>query len=235
MKKLAATSASDALEVIQANLGYSFRSPALLELALTHSSWANEHEQPAAHNQRLEFLGDAVLELCISDAIFHRFPEAREGSMTEMRAAMVSGRALAELALALGLDSALRLGRGEERQDGRRKESLLADAFEAVLAAVYEDGGFVAAYTVIEKVFAERWPRSAGVHKDKDPKTRLQEECQKRFRLTPVYSLVEASGPEHAKIFDVKLELPDGRVFTGREASAKKAEQVAAANALAGL
>lgn len=224
-----------ALRLLQEKLGYQFESPDRLELALTHTSWANEHNGGGAHNQRLEFLGDAVLELCVSDEIYRRFPQAREGAMTETRSRLVSEPALAELARYLGLDRAILLGRGEERQEGREKDSLLADAFEAVLAAIYVDGGFFAARKVVARLYEDLWPESVDARKKKDPKSLLQEKCWKLFRQSPVYTQLEASGPAHARIFDVKLVLPDGREFLGRESSSKKAEQDAATKALANM
>lgn len=224
-----------ALNAFQEKLGYEFKNIAQLELALTHTSWANERNMAGANNQRLEFLGDAVLELCVSEELFCRFSDAREGALTEARSGLVNETELAGIARNLGLDKLIRLGKGEEKQDGRNKDSLLADAFEALLAAVYLDGGFEAARALVGRVYTGRWPQSAGRQKEKDPKTMLQEECQKLFRNVPVYTLVAASGPEHARTFVVRLSLPDGREFTGTESSAKKAEQLAAAQALSAL
>lgn len=220
---------------LQEKLGHVFSNADLLALALTHTSWANEHGREGCHNQRLEFLGDAVLELCVSEELYHRYPAAREGQMTQMRSGMVSESALAALARNLGLDCALRLGRGEERQGGRQKDSLLSDAFEAVLAAVYEDGGLEAARKVVRRVFARLWPPAEQERKELDPKSRLQEICQREFKAAPVYALIGSSGPEHAKIFDVKLVLPNGKTFCASESSCKKAEQTAAALALAAM
>lgn len=224
---------SHALQALEKKLGHYFKSPAILDQALTHTSWANEHTACDEHNERLEFLGDAVLELCVSDELFHRFPLAREGAMTEMRSRLVSEPVLAAISRSLGLDNLIRLGIGEERQDGRNKDSLLADAFEAVLAAVYEDGGFVECKKVIAEIYADLWPAQISPPKEKDPKSRLQEECQKRYRQLPVYTLFAANGPDHARVFNVKLALPDGREFAGTDSSAKKAGQAAAAAALA--
>lgn len=217
---------------LEQRLGYVFRRDEFLALALTHSSWANEHGRENQHNQRLEFLGDAVLEFCVSAELYNRFPDAREGPLTEMRASLVSEPSLARLAREMGLDRALRLGNGEERQNGRNKDSLLADAFEAVLAAVYMDGGMAAAQDVVGKVLAEYWPTGAHNPKERDPKSQLQEFCQKNFKLAPTYTLLGSSGPEHAKSFEVNLRLPDGSLFFGRESSCKKAEQAAAVAAL---
>lgn len=223
------------LNALQERLGHEFKDPSLLVTALTHTSWANEQEEPYQHNQRLEFLGDAVLELCVSSELYSRFPDAREGALTDMRGRLVCEPALAALACKLGLDNALRLGKGEERQEGRKKASLLSDVFEAVLGAVYLDAGFNAAREMVARIYADLWPRKIKKPKEKDPKSLLQEACQKMYKQTPIYILVGSSGPEHARIFDVRVTLPDGREFLGRETSAKKAEQVAAANALQDL
>lgn len=220
------------LRNLQEKLGHHFHSTEILSQALTHTSWANEHDAGDDHYQRLEFLGDAVLELCVTEELFHRFPLAREGAMTEMRSRLVSEPVLAGISRILGIDRLLRLGNGEERQAGRNKDSLLADALEAVLAAVYEDGGFAACQKAVGLIYADLWPEQICAPKEKDPKSQLQEECQKRYRELPVYSQLSACGPEHARIFYVRLVLPDGREFMGSESSAKKAEQVAAAAAL---
>lgn len=217
---------------LQEKLGHAFGDQALLRLALTHTSWANEHGREGYHNQRMEFLGDAVLELCVSSELYERYPGAREGRMTEMRSALVSEPVLARLARQIGIPDALRLGKGEERQCGRQKDSVLSDAFEAVLAAVYVDGGFDAARRVVAHIFDNLWPPAEREPRERDPKSQLQELCQKLFKAAPAYTLMGASGPEHAKIFDVKLILPDGRKYRAKESSCKKAEQTAAACAL---
>lgn len=214
-------------------LGHAFLRPELLDLALTHSSWANENGRGEhAHNERLEFLGDAVLELCVSAQLYRRFPEAREGQLTRMRAHLVSTVSLAERARKIGLDALLKLGRGEENQGGRSRDSVLSDAFEAVLAAVYEDGGFVAAQDAVGRLFADRWPVCAERTLPKDCKTRLQEASQQKFGRAPLYTRVGSRGPEHAKIFEVALHLPDGTEIVAAGRSCKKAEQDAARQAL---
>lgn len=216
-------------------LGHTFARPELLELALTHSSWANEFGAGDAHNERLEFLGDAVLELCVSAELFRRFPDVREGDLTRLRSRLVSTVGLAERARELGLDARLRLGRGEEQQGGRSRDAILSDALEAVLAAVYEDGGYAAAQEAVARIFEGHWPRGAGAPQVRDCKSRLQEATQHLFGRTPAYIREAASGPEHAKCFQVRLVLPDGREFAGQGTSCKKAEQDAAGRALAAL
>ena len=156
------TDPAAAAKVLEPVLGYVFTKPALLDLALTHSSWANEYSCGQEHNERQEFLGDAVLELCVSWEIYKRFPSAREGELTKMRSNLVSAVSLAERARDLGLDVLLKLGRGEENQGGRKRDAVLSDALEAVLAAVYEDGGFAAAQKAVARIFAGQWPDRAG-------------------------------------------------------------------------
>ena len=225
---------ADAAE-LAARLGHRFRRPELLELALTHSSWANERGAGCAHNERLEFLGDAVLELCVSTELFQRFPEMREGELTRLRAHLVSTKGLARRARELGLDAHIRLGKGEEQQGGRTRDAILSDALEAVLAAVYEDGGFDAAKNAVARIFAGHWPLAGGAPQARDAKSRLQEATQHLFGKMPVYALVASSGPEHAKHFQARLTLPDGRDFAGQGTSLRKAEQDAAACALEAL
>lgn len=211
---------------------YRFQQVKLLETALTHSSFANESGDGREHNERLEFLGDAVLELSVTQQLFERFPSVREGELTKLRARLVSKPSLADMSFMLGLDKFLLLGKGEEAQGGRERSSSLANAFEALLGAIYLDGGFEAAYAWVERVFSNRWPDAPVLEQQRDYKSLLQEATQQFFKARPVYLLVESSGPEHDKIFEVKLELPDGRSVQASGSSMKKAEQKAAGLAL---
>lgn len=230
------TANQDARHSLEQVLGHRFMRPEMLDLALTHSSWANERGGgDQAHNERLEFLGDAVLELCVSAELYRRFPQAREGQMTRMRAHLVSTVSLAQRAKEIGLHSVLKLGRGEESQGGRLRDSVLSDAFEAVLAAVYVDGGFAAAQHVVARLFAHCWPSCVEPLMPKDDKTRLQELVQQHYGQMPLYVRTGSRGPEHAKIFDITLRLPDGTEFIATGRSCKKAEQEAARHALAHL
>jgi ribonuclease-3 len=223
------------LETLERELGYIFRDAALLVAALTHSSFANEADDGGRHNERLEFLGDAVLSLCVSSELFARFPDAQEGDLTRLRSHLVNASSLAGLARAIGLDRHLRLGRGEENQGGRKREALLGDAFEALLGAVYEDGGFVPARDLVRRLFVEHWPRTPAREIRKDFKTQLQEIIQQTYHERPSYTLHASRGPEHAKLFKVRLLLPDGRSFFAEGPSLKRAEQEAARNALLSL
>jgi len=220
----------DALESLQEAISYRFEQVKLLATALTHSSFANE--QGCDHNERLEFLGDAVLELAVSEELFKRFPQAPEGALTKLRAKLVSMPSLAEMARVLGLEPYIYLGKGEESQGGRDRDSLLSDAFEALLGAVFLDGGYLEARRVVVALFSSRWPEDVDPPKARDFKSRLQEQTQRDHRLRPIYRLMGSSGPEHEKLFEVELTLPDGRTLRALGSSVKKAEQTAARNAL---
>lgn len=220
------------LEQLQRDIPYRFGQVKLLRAAMTHSSYANEQQDAVNHNERLEFLGDAVLELCISEELFRRFPDAREGELTAMRSRLVNQDTLAELARSVLLERTIILGKGEEAQGGRERDSLLSDTFEALLGAIFLDGGFAAVSEVVRTLFAPHWPERSGKVKVKDAKSRLQEVTQRMFRDRPVYFLLSSSGPEHDKVFTVRLELPDKREFVAEGSSVKRAEQNAACDAL---
>ncbi len=220
---------------LQQYIPYEFQQVKLLETALTHSSAANERQEGGEHNERLEFLGDAVLELCISAELFQRFPTTREGQLTAMRSKLVNQDTLAKIAKQLFLHEILILGKGEESQGGRGRASLLSDAFEAVLGAVFLDGGIKAAQKVVATLFAPLWPEPEEKKKIKDPKSFLQEVSQQHFKERPLYTLLGSDGPEHQKMFTVRLELPDKTSFTATNSSVKRTEQIVASEALAFL
>ena len=216
---------------LQDCIHHRFAQVKLLETALTHSSFANEQEG-TADNERLEFLGDAVLELCISEEGFKRFPHAPEGQLTRIRSQLVKEKSLAAMARGLKLDKYINLGKGEELQGGRDRDALLADAFEALLGAIFLDGGFEVAKRTILSIFEECWPEQAMLPETKDYKSRLQEVAQERFRERPIYVLAGTSGPEHEKQFDVDVTLPEGERFRASGTSVKRAEQEVAKKAL---
>ncbi len=221
----------DNFEKMQQQLGYRFKDLSLLTLSLTHSSFANENS--LEHNERLEFLGDAVLELCISRILYFEFPDASEGNLTRLRAGLVSEPSLARVARDLSLGDYIFLGRGEEYQGGRDRDSVLADTLEAVLGAVYLDSGYDAAGECIEIIFRKFIPKRVEMLSPlKDYKSRLQEATQSLFKARPVYSLLESIGPEHEKVYRVCVELPNGLKIEARESSVKKAEQKAAGKAI---
>lgn len=216
---------------LEAMLGYTFRERGLLEQALRHASWCNEHSAAALEdNERLEFLGDAVLDLVVGHKLMTRYPQLREGQLSVTRAQVVSEAGLSEVAAKLGLGAWLVLGKGEEKSGGRTKASILADAFEAILAAVYLDGGFVAAVEMVERLLAQRIEtvEFKGFY---DFKTRLQETAQARLKATPTYRVVQEIGPDHDKRFVVAVTLGSDEWARAVGKSKKEAEQMAAAEA----
>lgn len=221
------------LKLFEKNLGYKFKKPALLKRALTHKSYTNEMKlSPLEHNERLEFLGDAVLELVISHLLMEKFNDHPEGELSKLRAAIVNETQLAELARKIDLGGYLFLGRGEDQTGGRDKDSLLSDAYEAVLGAVYIDRGLKKVFPVIEKQYHKIIEKVGREGFARDYKTRLQEEVQSRFRSIPRYELVRSVGPDHNKIFEVSLYVQEELYGVGKGSSKKSAEQDAARNAL---
>lgn len=217
------------LALLEATLPYEFHRKELLRLALTHRSAPLRAGE--SHNERLEFLGDAVLELAMSDLLMHRFPEASEGDLSKIRASLVNARVLAVKATDLSLGRWLRLGGGEERSGGREKPSILASTYEAVLGAVYLDGGFSPAHQLVTRHFAGDFAeKSHGVLFD--CKTRLQEITQKIFRETPVYTVIEAKGPEHQKLFISQVSIAGKPYGRGEGQNKKSADQAAALQTL---
>mgnify|MGYP006288732471 CR=1 FL=1 len=220
------------LTSIEQTIGYHFNNQDLLRQALTHSSYANEIDQTLENNERLEFLGDAVLELCVSQELFLRFPDEREGVLTCLRAQLVSEAALADTARHLGLQQYLLLGKGEENQGGRERNSILCDVLESLFGAVFLDGGFSRVNSLILELLSKKWPKSGKFKKNKDFKSRLQEITQKLFSDRPRYTLQDSFGPEHEKTYAVRLSLPNGQHYHAEAGSVKKAEQLAAQKAL---
>jgi ribonuclease-3 len=221
------------LERLQESLGYRFRRLELLERALTHRSFANE--QGLAENyERLEFLGDAVLGLATAERLFEESPRRQEGELTRGKGHLVSARVLAELATRLDLGPLLNLGVGEERSGGRGKDSLLADALEAVLGAVFRDGGYAAARQVTARLL-DRAPAPTDGLDARDAKTRLQELAQARGWERPSYHETGASGPDHDRLFTVECRLNGRPRGSGKGRTKKRAEQRAAAAALSWL
>ncbi|MCL2747110.1 MAG: ribonuclease III [Oscillospiraceae bacterium] len=209
-------------------IGYAFRDPLLYEIALTHSSYYNENRGASpGYNERLEFLGDSVLGFLTADHLFHTYRKKTEGELTRMRAALVCESSLAEAAREIGLHAAVKLGRGEEMGGGRNRPSLLADAMEALLAAVFLDGGMSAARTLAEKFLLNEKD-----YLPTDYKTTLQELLQREPARQYAYRLADASGPDHAKVFTVEILIEGELAGSGSGASKKEAEQAAACMAL---
>ena len=220
------------LHSMQKTLNYEFSDIQLLIQALTHSSYANEIDNSLQNNERLEFLGDAVLELCISEQLFLRYPDSREGELTNLRAKLVSEPTLAKLAKEIKLQDYLLLGKGEETQGGRERDAIMADGLESILGAIFLDGGFKNSQEVILYLYQNLWPAKEEVRPRKDYKSKLQELTQKLFKERPTYSLIDSYGPEHDKTYLVRVILPDQESFQAEESSIKKAEQMAAKTAI---
>lgn len=212
-------------------LGWRVRDAALYEQALTHSSYAHEKGRNRRHNERLEFLGDAVLELIISDYLFVNFPSLPEGKLTKLRADLVCESSLAHLAFALNLSDKLRLGRGELLSGGYSRPSLLSDALEALIGAAYLDQGLETCRRQVCDLYGSILnDLEQGVLRH-DYKTLLQEYSQSRYAVTPVYRIIAESGPDHEKEFEASVALQSEKVGRGRGRSKKEAEQAAARDA----
>ncbi len=217
---------------LQEQLGYTFEDGELLERALTHKSFANENaDLGRTDNERLEFLGDAVIDLIVGHLLMDAFPELREGELSMMRAAIVSESGLAVVARQLDLGHYLSLGKGESQTGGRDKSSLIADGLEAVIAAVYLDGGFAASHQMVSALFADQIA-NASMPGFSDFKTRLQELAQARYREPPYYEVVSETGPDHDKTFEVAVTLQARQLASAAGKSKKEAEQRAAEAAL---
>jgi ribonuclease-3 len=221
----------DIPEGFEERLGHTFRDRSLLVRALTHTSWRNEEAICEEDNQRLEFLGDAVVELVVSERLFRRYPDLGEGDLTRHRANLVRADRLAALARGLSIGKALRLGRGERRSGGATKESILSDAYEAVVGAIYLDGGLEAARACVELHVELALEGEDDDVPPQDAKSRLQEEVQAQHRITPRYELVEEHGPDHDKTFVVAVSVPGVLAARGEGHSKKEAAQAAAAAA----
>lgn len=220
------------LATFQIRLGYRFRDENLLRLALTHPSVVHESGAPAAHNQRLEFLGDAVLQLVLTRKLYDQFPAHNEGPLTKARAKLVNRRTLAERARALGLGAYLILSRGEETHGGRERASALADAYEALLGAIFLDGGFDAAGEFILREFSAAFGELGALPHIENPKGELQEFLQARSPHAPEYRTVSALGPDHDRVFECAVSHEGVELARGRGKSKKAAESDAALAAL---
>ena len=217
---------ADAVRTLMQRLGRPFENTGLLARALAHRSWCAENDG-ATSNERLEFLGDAVLGLVVTDHLFLTYPDLPEGELAKVRASLVNSEALAEVATDLDLGSFLLLGKGEAASGGREKPSILADAMEAVIGAVYIDGGWPAAASLVMQLLADRIDEAAAGPGGQDYKTRLQELAARRFEQLPRYEVVD-EGPDHAKRFFAKVFLVGEPRGEGEGRSKKQAEQGAA-------
>jgi ribonuclease III len=216
---------------LEAVLGYPFKNGSLLEQALRHPSWCNEQgETRPDDNERLEFLGDAVLDLVVSHRVMTRFPKAHEGDLSVTRQQVVSEAALSEVGRQLDIGKWILLGKGEEKSGGREKPKILADMFEALIGAVYLDGGYPAAWEMIDRVLGEKIA-TVELKNFYDFKTRLQETAQARLKSTPTYHVVQELGPDHDKRFVVAVTIGSDEWARAVGKSKKEAEQMAAAEA----
>lgn len=224
------------LNQLQERLRYEYGDRSILLQALTHRSYGHERLQakPVAlrDNERLEFLGDAILNLVVSDILIESFPNAKEGQLSKMRAAIVNEKTLADIARALMLQQCIRLGKGEDQTQGRNKPSILSSAFEALIASIYLDGGFSAVYPVVRHLFAPFFCDERELISFYDYKTQLQEMVQSRWRVVPDYILLGTRGPDHAKVFEVEVRVRGELLGVAKGTSKKEAEHHAARAAI---
>ena len=214
--------------MIEKKLGYKFRDEGILKTALTHSSFANETSVES--NERLEFLGDAVLGFIVARVLYDLFPEAAEGKLSKMRSAIVSRMNFAHFAKELKIDKQILLGKGEEITGGRKRQSNLAGAFEAVIGAIYIDGGYRKVYTIVSRLLKDCLNGKEEIFKDY--KTKLQEIAQRQFKKVPKYKVVLEEGPPHDKCFHVEVKLGRRAIGKGVGSNKKQAEQAAAKEGL---
>ena len=218
---------------IEKSLGITFKDKSLLDLAFVHKSYVNEANDKSEQNERLEYLGDAVLELAVTDYLYHKFPGHPEGDLTNWRSALVKGKNLSKVAKKLGLGAFLYLSRGEELSGGREKAYILANTVEAVIGAIYLDSGFEVAREFIMKHIVVLLEDIISQGLDVDPKSRVQELAQEKLNVTPRYELLSETGPDHDKKFVMGIYFADRLIADGEGSSKQEAEQSAAGNALA--
>jgi ribonuclease-3 len=225
----------DRLQELQERIGYQFRDLRLLQLSLTHSSFAFEQLNGGRHNETLEFLGDAVLDFIVGFILFARFSEMREGKLTRIRSALVNEGGLAERARGIDLGKHLLLGKGESASHGQDKASILSGAYEALVGAIFLDGGYDQALSFVRHFFEPQIERHKEQLVSADAKSALQELLQERFNEAPEYFLVDEEGPAHARLFSIAVQFQGEELGTGQASSKKEAEQQAARIALAHL
>lgn len=225
----------EGLQELQERIGYRFRDLQLLQLALVHSSFAFERLDDGRHNETQEFLGDAVLDLTVGYILFSRFPELREGKLTRIRSALVNEQGLAERAREIGLGQHLQLGKGENAANGRDKSSILSCAYEALVGALFLDGGYEAALAFVRRFFEPHIDRHQERLVSADAKSALQELLQERYNEGPEYLLTGEDGPAHARIFSITVSFRGASLGSGQATSKKEAEQQAARAALVHL
>lgn len=225
--------AQNELAPLEGRIGYAFKDERLLSQAVTHRSYLNEHpDWPVGQNERLEFLGDAVLELVVTEYLYEHYPEHTEGEMTNWRAALVNANILSDITGEFGLNEHLLLSRGEARDTGRARQYILANAFESLVGAMYLDGGYEPCKTFIGKFVLTRLPDVIAKRLYRDPKSLLQEQAQERISVTPTYKVMEEWGPDHARQFRIGVYLGKELAGEGQGQSKQDAQQAAAEDAL---
>lgn len=221
------------LSKLEALLGVEFQNKELLLSAITHRSYLNEHrEATQEHNERLEFLGDAILELAVTDYLFNKYPNKPEGELTAVRAALVNTNSLSESSDKLGLNEYLLMSKGEAKDTGRARQYILANAFEAVIGAIYMDKGYEAAESFIAGQLYQKTDRIVEKRLWQDPKSRFQELAQENVSVTPTYEMLSQVGPDHDRVFTVGVFLKSEKVSEGQGRSKQEAEQAAAEKAI---
>ena len=217
----------------QSRIGYAFKTPSLLEQAFTHRSYLNENRAPGReHNERLEFLGDAVLELVVTEFLYAKYPDKPEGDMTAYRAALVNTQSISAAAKHLGMNDYLLLSRGEARDTGRARQIILANAFEALIGAIHLDAGYEAAKGFIAEQLFHKTDDVVSKRLWQDAKSRFQELSQEKHSITPSYKMLDQSGPDHEKQFVIGAFIGKEKIATGAGRSKQEAEQDAAQKAL---
>jgi len=234
LKKKLNSSMANNLSALEKKIGFKFKKPALLQQALAHRSYLNEHPEFAGgHNERLEFLGDAVLEIIVTEYLYTAFPETPEGQLTNWRASLVNAKMLYLIAQELGIDDYLLLSRGEARdKNSKARQYILANAIEAIIGALYLDGGIKAAKGFIDKYAVSKFNDILKSESYLDPKSRFQEIAQEKVGITPTYKTLSEEGPDHEKNFTVGLYLGESLIATGQGLSKQEAQVEAANNGL---
>lgn len=221
------------LTKLQESIGYTFSDQKLLQQAVTHRSYLNENPTwPVGHNERLEFLGDAVLELVVTEYLYEHYPSTPEGEMTNWRAALVNANTLSVITAEFDLNDSLLLSRGEARDTGRARQYILANAIEALIGAMYLDGGYEPCKKFIGRFVLVKLPEIISKRLYRDPKSLLQEEAQERISVTPIYRVMEEWGPDHARQFKIGVYLGKELAGEGQGQSKQDAQQAAAEDAL---
>lgn len=221
-------------ESFEKKIGHSFKDPSLLVQAFTHRSYLNENRQVAKeHNERLEFLGDAVLELAVTEFLYAKYPEKPEGELTAYRAALVNTQSIADAGVKLGMNDHMLLSRGEAKDTGRARMIILANAFEALIGAIYLDGGYEPAKRFIAEQLFHKTEEVVAKRLWQDAKSRFQELAQEKVGITPTYQLLDQSGPDHARQFVVGAFITNEKIAIGEGRSKQEAEQAAAEKAIA--